>query len=258
MKRRILTFAVMLVTALTFGGCTSKTEPTTTVGTEARGQAELAPDSILLFGNREDAAKLVADMQAGNIPTKCEALYDVEGSLPPVEVTDENAIRELYDSLAQVCVGDKSNTYVTDSYHYVVFELQDGTRVPFNFLGEGLTEVGKEVYDVKGGGSLWAHIRNLQAEITGDNHVYLVNLQDEAGVVLECPTNCAERSEVWVLCSTEKEGTVHVYANSEEVTRKYEISAANANTGETTPLNQTRFVFTMPASDVEVLVTLEP
>lgn len=258
MKRRILTFAVMLVIALTFGGCTSKTEPATTVGTEATGQVELAPDSILLFGNREDAAKLVADMQAGNIPTKCEALYDEEGSLPPVEITDENAIRELYNSLAQVRVGAESDTFVTDSYHFVTFELQDGTKVSFNFSGEDLLDAGKTTYEIEGAGPLWAQIRNLQAEITGDNHVYLVNLQDEAGIVLECPTNCAERSEVWVVCSTEKEGTIHVYANSEEVTRKYEISSTNANTGETTPLNKTRYVFTMPASDVEVLVTLEP
>lgn len=257
MKRRMLTFAVMLATALTFGGCASKNQPTTTVEPDATGQVELAPDSILLFGNREDAAKLVADMQAGNIPTKCEALYDVEGSLPPVEVTDENAIRELYNCLAQVRIGDKSNTFVTDSYHYVVFELQDGTKVPFSFLGENLTEVGEAVYDIKDGGSLWANIRNLQSEITGDKQVHLVNLQDEAGIVLECPTNCAEGSEVWVLCSTEKEGTIHVYANSEEVTRKYEISSTNEGTGETTPLNKMRYVFTMPSTDVEVLVTLE-
>ena len=256
MRRGILAFVVMLVAALAIGSCTAQPEVSSPTESDSAGKTDIASDSILLFDGNENSAKLVADMEAGNTPAECTVLYDMEGSLPTVTVTDEETIGEIYRRLAKVTVVGESTEAMTDCYHFVSFLLQDGTSVGYNFEGEDLLSGGKTNYEIKGGGPLWAYVRTLQADITGGKPAYAINLQDEAGVVLECQQSAEENQSVRIVCSTESSEDIHVYVNGEEITKSDEIYISVGGSDEKTPAQKRKFEFIMPASDVELVVTV--
>ncbi|MBE5999243.1 MAG: hypothetical protein E7237_06490 [Sarcina sp.] len=126
------------------------------------GTAAIAQDSVLNFDNDAGFARLQADMASGDIPVECNVLYDVMGERPDVTVKDPEMIREIYERLSQVKVGEKSMTGVTDSYHHVSFHLRNDTFVSFYFEGESLFCWGKDNYYAEGGGPLWSYVRQLQ------------------------------------------------------------------------------------------------
>jgi hypothetical protein len=252
----------MLVTALGMGGCSSQPESTPNGGdttpapqTETAQQADMPSDSILLHGANEAAAKLVSDMQAGVTPTECTVLYDQGGELPSVTVTDQKTIGDIYERLAKMTVAEKSNTSITDCYHNVTFTLKDGTRASFNFEGEWLLVAGRENYTVKGGGPLWAYIRNLQAKQMGSDDVFhAINVDDEAGAVTDCSLCAAATHEVKVVCSTKTHKDLHVTMNGEELSGQ-DIYRYTVGTEKKEPTDERSYRFTMPDSDVELKVT---
>ena len=127
--------------------------------------------SILWFQDNEEAKKLIEDMNDGNIPQECNVLYDEMGSRPEVTVTDAETITDLYNRLALMSVGEKSQMSITDSYHHIRFTLQDGTTVGWNFEGKDLLNIGTENYDVKDEGDLWFAVRQLQEKAMGNEEV---------------------------------------------------------------------------------------
>ena len=121
--------------------------------------------SILLFMDDEGAAKLIRDMEEGNIPVSVRAMYDQMGARPEVEITDPEVIRDVYNRVGHIIIGVESQESITDNYHYVVFTLQDGTTVGWSFEGTGLLCWGQKNYEVSQSGSLWSLIKEMQDEI---------------------------------------------------------------------------------------------
>lgn len=130
-------------------------------GLQASGSV-LPEDSILNFQKDKEFARLQSDMKNGDIPIECNVLYDEDGARPDVTVTDKDTIREIYDQLADITVGDKSSEKVTGSYHHITFRLRNDTYVTFNFEGEKLFCWGVDNYTVTGGNNLWNSVRRLQ------------------------------------------------------------------------------------------------
>ena len=124
--------------------------------------------SILWFQDNEGGKKLMEAMNDGNIPQECNVLYDEMGSRPEVTVTDVETITDLYNRLALMSVGEKSDMSITDSYHHIRFTLQDGTTVGWSFEGKDLLNIGTENYDVKDEGNLWLAVRQLQEKAMGN------------------------------------------------------------------------------------------
>ena len=230
----------------------------TSAASSSTEPAAIAPDSILLFDSNAGSAKLVADMQAGITPSECSVLYDQEGMLPPVTVTDAKTIGDIYNLLAQVTITGDTQYSETDSYHNVSFVLQDGTTVGFSFEGDKILHREKANYAVEGIGPLWACIRTLQADITGGKSVYAINVQDDADVVLECPTSAEEGSWVKLVCSTESGDSFQVFANDEEITYSNDIYIYTPGTEEKTPAQKKSYQFYMPSSDVTIKTTVAP
>ena len=124
--------------------------------------AAVAENSIVNFKNDKAYARLKSDMEKGDTPIECNVLYDVGGARPDVTVTDQAKIKEIYDQLAKITVGEKSAQSVTDSYHHITFRLRNDTYVSFYFEGEDLFCWDKDNYAVSGGSSLWYTVRGLQ------------------------------------------------------------------------------------------------
>lgn len=264
MKRKLFALAVMLVAALGIVGCAAQQAPSSSGGeskpsaeSNSAVQSEIPSKSILLFDGNVKSKKLVADMKAGLTPTECTVLYDQMGALPSVTVNDEETIEKIYRLLANVTVIDESQNSLTDNYHSVSFTLKDGTKVGFTFEGEGLLTRGKKNYAISGSGPLWACVRTLQAGVTGGKNVYAINIQDDAGVVLDCPLTAEESETVRLVCSTEGYEKIHVFVNGEELTRSTDMFRTTGSSETMTPLPQKKYEFSMPASDVELKVTVE-
>ncbi len=134
-------------------------------------QSCIPEKSILWFQDDEGARKLMEDMNDGKIPQECSVLYDEMGARPEVTVTDAETITDLYNRLALMSVGEKSEMSITDSYHHISFTLQDGTTVGWNFEGKDLLNMGTENYDVKDEGNLWFAVRQLQEKAMGNEEV---------------------------------------------------------------------------------------
>ena len=130
-------------------------------GTPSTG-SEIAENSIVNFKNDKAYARLKSDMEKGDTPIECNVLFDVGGARPDVTVTDEAKIKEIYDQLAKITVGEKSTRSVTDSYHHITFRLRNDTYVSFYFEGEDLFCWEKDNYAVSGGSALWYTVRGLQ------------------------------------------------------------------------------------------------
>ncbi len=128
--------------------------------------SSFAPVSVVKFDAIQNADRLVADMKTNVIPVSCAVCYDEMGSRPTVTVSDPETIKQIYSLLSNVTVEGPSQESITDSYHYVCFELLDGTKVSFNFEGERLLSLGRENYSVSGGGPLWQLVRQIQDDYT--------------------------------------------------------------------------------------------
>lgn len=207
--------------------------PTTTT-------TQLTKDSILAFENDAASAQLVSDMDSGKIPKSCDVLYDQMGARPSVTVTDEQTIREVYARLALMRVVGTSDQSITDSYHHVSFELQDGSKASFAFEGEGILVRGKQSYTVIDRGDLWSYVRYLQdIQQSGQPAATFlpIELKDEDNVVLQCPTSAPAGTTVRVTAYDMLDVVVHIAVNDDEHYGKF--------TGMT-------YEFVMPDSPVTV------
>ncbi|MBR0373812.1 MAG: hypothetical protein IJH91_04730 [Mogibacterium sp.] len=124
----------------------------------------LPENSILLFQNDEGAAKLNRDMAEGRIPVACNVLYDTMGARPDVTVEDPEIITELYERLGRMTVTGESGYSITDSYHHIIFQLQDGTYVGYHFEGVDNLCWGYDNYAAVDNGNLWTLVYQLQEE----------------------------------------------------------------------------------------------
>lgn len=254
----------MLAMALGLGGCATQPGTATTdggddsaTGIEVTKGTEVPTDSILSFDGDAGSARLVADMEAGRVPTECDVLYDEEGMLPPVTVTDADGISEIYRLLAEVTVVGKSDMSVTDGYHFVSFALQDGPSVSFCFEGDSIVHRDDGNYEVEGAGPLWAHIRNLQAEITGSGHAYAVSVvRDDTNSIEDCPTNAEGGSWASFVCTVGDDEEVHAFVNDKEIQKVSPTYIWVGGSDEKTPTGKKKFEFYMPDEPVEIKVIL--
>ena len=194
-------FALALALCL---GCTKPAEEATGVepapaGSEGSDEGPVTiveGTPLIWFVDTDEVAQLRSDMQEGRIPTSCNVLYDQSGTLPDVTVTDPDAIRAIYELVQGMVVPESGRAMsVTDSYHHVIFTLQDGTRAAFNFEGvHNLYWNGKN-YPVANDDGLWALVRQLQDEqIAGssavEDGVYHITLEaSDDRLVSSCPTS---------------------------------------------------------------------
>ena len=164
---------ILMLCSIMMASCTAapKTEPSPEPAPAPGGgtaqTGDIPPDSILFFRNDEGAAKLMKDMEEGRIPVKCRAMYDEMGSRPEVEMTDPEQITEAYRRLSQMTIGAESPMSITDCYHYIVFELQDGTSVGWRFESAGLLCLGTQNYEVTNAGTIWVMVKDMQDQMMG-------------------------------------------------------------------------------------------
>lgn len=180
----------------------------------------LSDDSILLFDGDSASAQLVEDMREGKTPVSCTVRYDQMGGLPTVTVNDPRTMREVYSKLARMYVTGESNMGVTDSYHLVSFELQDGTTASYNFEGEDILVRGKKNYAVLDRGALWPYVRHLQEQYlrgksAGDDWLP-IELEDEDGFVIQCPTSAPAGEVVKVYVYAVLDAGIRVAVNGDE------------------------------------------
>ncbi len=180
----------------------------------------LSDDSILKFDGDAASAQLVEDMRAGKTPTSCTVLYDQMGALPSVTITDARTMREVYKKLARMHVEGKTDMSITDNYHFVSFELQDGAKVSYGFEGEGILARGKQNYAVRDQSGLWTYVRQLQEqqlreESAGDDWL-AIELDDEEELVQSCPTSAPAGEVVQVIVPVVLDVDRHVAVNGNE------------------------------------------
>lgn len=194
-------------------------EPTDGTGNDGTGKPKTQDDGTLLglYSDDEGVAKLVADMEDGDVPKSCDLLYDQMGANPSLTITDPKIVREVYELVQGIEVSpDAEAMSVTDSYHHVYFTLQDGTRVGWSFEGMGCVRRGKDVIPVVGDGNLWAYAIKLykqgyketdggdaggdQTHDTGQlsDGSYAIVLDDEEEVVKSCPRSAKPSETVTV------------------------------------------------------------
>ena len=160
-------FALALALCL---GCTKPAEEATGVepapaGSEGSDEGPVTiveGTPLIWFVDTDEVAQLRSDMQEGRIPTSCNVLYDQSGTLPDVTVTDPDTIKAIYELVQGMVVPESGRAMsVTDSYHHVIFTLQD----------EGVHNLywnGKN-YPVANDDGLWALVRQLQDEQMAGN-----------------------------------------------------------------------------------------
>ena len=161
-KKTIIIAAICAASLTPAAALTACSTPETPVETTAGSFSE---KSVLNFEEIKNIDKLNSDMSAGKMPVSCDVLYDQMGARPNVNVTDPDTIKKIYEELGDITVTGKSTMSITDNYHHVIFTLQDGTVVRFGFEGTGMLSVGKDNYDVKGGGGLSSMIKELQENV---------------------------------------------------------------------------------------------
>lgn len=203
---------------------------------------------LIWFVDTDEVAQLRSDMQEGRIPTSCNVLYDQSGTLPDVTVTDPDAIRAIYELVQGMVVPESGRAMsVTDSYHHVIFTLQDGTRAGFNFEGVHNLYLDGKNYSVIYDDALWMYVRQLQDELmtggsTVEEGVYHITLEaTDDTLVTSCPTS-AKKGELVTI------RTVGM-ADAELILKVDGIRLwASNNMG-------TEFHFEMPNRDVTVTVS---
>ena len=199
---------------------TNTTDDTTQTEKPIGVSINLSDDSILTFDGDAASAQLVQDMTEGKTPKSCDVLYDQMGSLPSVTVTDARTMRDIYKKLAHIQVEGTTDKSVTDSYHHVSFELQDGTKVSFGFEGEDVLVRGQQNYAVSDAGGLWTYVQSLQKkqlrdESAGDDWL-AIKLDDTEELVLDCPTSAPAGETVQVIVPILLDVDMHVAINENE------------------------------------------
>lgn len=205
---------------------TENTSDATSSGTDAQSEKpigvsiNLADDSILTFNNDETSSRLVQDMKEGNTPKSCTVLYDQMGARPSVTVTDARTIRNVYKKLARMRVAGETNMSMTDSYHLVSFELQDGTTASYRFEGEGVLVQKDHNYAVEDRGGLWAYVQTLQERYIRDqsagSDALTITLEDEDELVEDCPNKAKAGDTVQVVALYPTDVELHASVNGDE------------------------------------------
>lgn len=202
------------------GGGDTQVEQSTQTEKPIGVSINLSDDSILVFDGDAASAQLVEDMQAGRTPTSCTVLYDQMGALPSVNITDARTIRKVYKKLARMHVEGETNMSITDSYHYVSFELQDGTKASYNFEGEDILVRGAKSYAVSDRSGLWAYVRQLQEDYLREESAgadwLAIELNDEDEIVQSCPTSAPAGEAVQVVVLPVLDVDMHVSVNGDE------------------------------------------
>lgn len=188
---------------------------------------QMPSDSILRVDEQDGTKRLMADLEAGKVPTSCTALYDQMGSLPDVTVTDEASVLELLGLVSNIRVVGTSDMSITDSYHFVSFTLQDGSTMGYRFEGEGnlVTSAGNRW--VQGDGPLWARVRELQGAKTGGgtgnsgtgDSLHSITLVDDDKIVTSCPTSARAGDVVAISTYEVLDADVVVKVDGTKVTR---------------------------------------
>ncbi len=204
----------------------------------------LSDDSILTFDGNAASAQLVDNMHDAKPPKSCTVRYDQMGALPTVTTTDARTIREVYKRLARMHVEGESNMSMTDNYHLVAFELQDGTKVSFNFEGEGILVRDGQNYSVTDDGKLWPYVRQLQEQYLREKKAgtdeLAITVDDKEELVTQCPTSAPAGETVRVGVFSVLDAELHVSVNGDE------------HFGEFVTAEQYEFV--MPSNPVTVRV----
>lgn len=164
MMKKIFLIAIGMIAVLALASCGNGTEKATEQTTTQPAQITVNC-AVTEFSLIENADKLAEDIKNGTIPSECNVLYDEMGARPEIILTNPEQIKEIYNLLSDITVTGKSDMSITDCYHHVVFKLQDGTFVRFNFEGTELLSLDRENYEVSGGQELWSLIRLMQEEI---------------------------------------------------------------------------------------------
>jgi hypothetical protein len=127
-------------------------------GTPKIGDVLDGNSPILVFDKSDGAKELMTAFDKGTI-TSAEVLYDEGGANAPYETTDQDEIRTIYKTLKNITVGEKSETSITDCYHYVSFTFEDGNSYGYSFEGTGLLSYGGDNYDIAGGSDLFSFMK---------------------------------------------------------------------------------------------------
>lgn len=258
--KRWLTMAAITTVALSMtcylGGCATDA-PTDNTQTDTpqteqpknsdahKAEVELSDNSVLTYFDDEGLKQLVADMKEGKTPTSCNVLYDQMGSLPDVTVTDADTIGLIYKAVAGIEVVSPSGMSITDSYHHVYFELQDGTKTGFSFEGAGNLVRKDANYAVTGDAELWAIVRALQNNQSADttdvtdvtDHAIVVKSGEE--YIESVPTSAKTGETVLIRTFDVTDVVMNVSVTGAEVAR--------------TPVG---YAFVMPDHEADVYITL--
>ena len=178
-------------------------------------------------------------MEAGKIPISCNVLYDTMGARPSVTVFDPDTIVELYNLFSQIEVIGESNMSVTDMYHHIYFELQNGLSVGCSFEGEDLLSMGRENYAVTGSEPLWRLVQQIQDEYMAkveSKGVHKITIESGDDLIESYPREAVPGDLVCVRALGVTDASMHVEANGEEAENWGDIY----------------FLFTMPDSDVKI------
>ena len=91
-------------------------------------------------------------------------LYDQGGGNEPYTTTDQEEIRAIYKALKNITVTGESEMSVTDCYHFVSFEFEDGTSYGYHFEGTDLLCYGDSNYEITSAGDFFDFLRSKCAQ----------------------------------------------------------------------------------------------
>ena len=173
--------------------------------------------SVLFFGEDENAAHLIDDMLAERIPNSCQVLYDFRGTRPEVTVTDPQTIIRIYNRLADVHIKDEQDKTIEGGDHHIIFNLQDGSSVSFEFQGENLFRKDGRNYLVDDSEDLWAFIFDLQEAFVeyGEEGPYPILVEKGADMLIDCPREAMAGETVRIETVFAADGEVYVFVNDE-------------------------------------------
>ena len=194
---------------------------------------------LMFFLDDAGVAKLRADMEAGRTPAEVNVLYDASGTRPELIIDDPEQIQEIYRLFSQMLVPEEGKAFsVTDSYHHVIFTLEDGTTVSFSFEGDRAFCYGQDLIPVSDLGGLWPYVQQLQDEkmgiATGEPHS--ISIASGEDLIWEYPSTAAAGETVIIETAMVADG---------EVVLSVDGAAGDWTSGNT-------YEFLMPDNDVVI------